>query len=1229
MTHVQRAHALQDDFEEVTGCWPRYPRSRIALQDLRDTLDRYIAAQDAVKANDAQRQGVKDEADEFVRLGQINTYDDFDLDHPTVAGKLEGEPAKLLKRAKSAHMREGAAHVFSTWRQEGDDPYDLGDVQVNDKIRITTGKIVQDNTMTAQMAAGVLQHLEGEFLVKVKFVREQAPDVWVVEDGFAPLKEGETRGREVLEISSKTKPGALEGIDKLYFQNAYPVTEVVYGLYPVRDPNPVNLAPMRNGDFNCVAQRVVEHFEGALRGQGLTPTRRQKIEEWEERVHDTGATIEDVAELEKILKRAIIIRDIAGEDIFNSGKYQRGGNVGVGQAVRGKVELICHNGHAWGADLHFPQSREVHLYEGDVWTAISEATQNEAKAVWLLGGGDKKLTVDQFVLDDGRTYRTQEKQTGLVKVCRTLAPEDPEGLAQKVFGENHAASVVAKEKNGWKPTPAHFLEEVQAACVEHGHGGLWNADIYDTRDVVSIDMKACYPASFQGHGEAAPWFQRFGHPGHRMTRVSINGPLPDDIGTGFARVRSWEFAPGCHPVIPAWFGRHIEEKGWVPTQLLAYLVETGLFISLEVTEVILAFKQQKEVWLSNSRNQACSIIGKFTQGSKADGKRLTRRLVTDKGELDFLVRDTRQSGTLVGAPEKCPAGWILTYYDGSQPQYAHLRASMLAYAHINLLEMLRRFSPEEAVRVATDSIYVKKTALHKLEGIEAYVAPVACKCGEDMCLNCLLELNGLLEKPTMPPVAPAQWRDKGETIYSPQEHAAYQPKPEHWGNSNDVPDSTASSHADPLTRHALSYLNGGGGSGKTTRAIELFRARKPLVFTPTHRLAKEMRRRGVEAQTYHSFFRWSGQNDWTPERMGQKFIPRVIIWDEVCTVPRPVLETFLDWLDSHGVQVICCGDQGQPPPIAGESPHEWLRGRVDYYEEIEEDHRSKCEKLRALKKAIRLQSDKVQCQEMRKTLPTCRGWNDFVDAWHPRDLILVSRKTPRDRAQNLLFEHHKQGFSEEPVPLLYRPRDTRKQNVMVTIPGPDAAKEELVLNDVVGVSVETAQEVLDGRWGQDWALGYAMTVHSSQGLTIEDPQKVWIVDDYLQWSNLAYLAVSRVQYLKQLSRCCLPREADSPSLPVYDEALARKNIGRKLQAYKRVDVARGLKNNLRMKDVETMKAHGNRCAACNIELLWCYEPKDTRQFSIDRIDNAKGHMRDNVRLTCLECNRKRGMASLG
>jgi hypothetical protein len=44
------------------------------------------------------------------------------------------------------------------------------------------------------------------------------------------------------------------------------------------------------------------------KGHGLTPpTRRQKIQELEERDHETGATVN---ELEKIVRQAIILRDI-------------------------------------------------------------------------------------------------------------------------------------------------------------------------------------------------------------------------------------------------------------------------------------------------------------------------------------------------------------------------------------------------------------------------------------------------------------------------------------------------------------------------------------------------------------------------------------------------------------------------------------------------------------------------------------------------------------------------------------------------------------------------------------------------------------------------------------------------------------------------------------------------------------------------------------------------------
>ena len=284
---------------------------------------------------------------------------------------------EMLDDAKDEFEVDGAAAVFSTWRIEREDPLDICNIEIVEGIHARAGRLALDSRMTDARAVQLLAALPRDtvFLLRIKFLREKAEDNWVLEDKFDPVRAERKKGQGAVEVARNNRPGALTGIDSVFYQNAYPVTAVVYGLYLVRDPDPVNLAPLKDGDLNCVAQRVVEHFEGALRGQRLTPTRRRKIQEWEEKVRETGATVEDVAELEKILWRPIILRDIAGEDIFNRGKYSR----------NQPIELICHNGHAWSKDLHFPQSREVHIYEGNVRHAIREATRGGPISILIKG----------------------------------------------------------------------------------------------------------------------------------------------------------------------------------------------------------------------------------------------------------------------------------------------------------------------------------------------------------------------------------------------------------------------------------------------------------------------------------------------------------------------------------------------------------------------------------------------------------------------------------------------------------------------------------------------------------------------------------------------------------------------------------------------------------------------------------------------------------------------------
>ena len=51
-------------------------------------------------------------------------------------------------------------------------------------------------------------------------------------------------------------------------------------------------------------------------------------------------------------------------------------------------------------------------------------------------------------------------------------------------------------------------------------------------------------------------------------------------------------------------------------------------------------------------------------------------------------------------------------------------------------------------------------------------------------------------------------------------------------------------------------------------------------------------------------------------------------------------------------------------------------------------------------------------------------------------------------------------------------------------------------------------------------LGYASTIHSSQGLIITYTT-MYIIDESIEWDNLIYLAVSRVRRISQLKHVLL------------------------------------------------------------------------------------------------------------
>ncbi|PKK67854.1 hypothetical protein RhiirC2_782990 [Rhizophagus irregularis] len=410
-----------------------------------------------------------------------------------------------------------------------------------------------------------------------------------------------------------------------------------------------------------------------------------------------------------------------------------------------------------------------------------------------------------------------------------------------------------------------------------------------------------------------------------------------------------------------------------------------------------------------SSQSSCAIIGKFTQGNKVEEKRLIHRVVIDEGELDFLIQDCIKEGTYASS-DKYPLEHILTFSsnevggaDTSKFQCSHkIPSCAMCEAEVFYSkEAVKEFAKEVKKNTQPSKVVTKESEPLKEEKIRE--------------------------------IQPGQWHDKGEKIHGPDPNVVYWPKNRHWESIKNITESIAPSIHDPITRSRVSYLNGGGGSGKTTRTIRIFKDINIIVFTHTNALAKD----------------FQNDREWTPERMGEKKFSQVV---------------------------------------------------------------------------IRVQSDLFH-----EALPVTEKWKYLEGEWKPSDCILSVHLLFQRIAFQKCLELHQAKYSNVPIPLIYRLRDGHKQNCLVQISS-SSEKKELVKNDIIHLPLNTLsdkflQDMLGKEKAIDWELEYAMTIHTSQGMTLKSPQRVWVIDKNLAWDNLIYLAVGRVEYLSQLIR------VEAPPLP--------------------------------------------------------------------------------------------------
>jgi len=121
------------------------------------------------------------------------------------------------------------------------------------------------------------------------------------------------------------------------------------------------------------------------------------------------------------------------------------------------------------------------------------------------------------------------------------------------------------------------------------------------------------------------------------------------------------------------------------------------------------------------------------------------------------------------------------------------------------------------------------------------------------------------------------------------------------------------------------------------------------------------------------------------------------------------------------------------------------------------------------------------------------------------------------------------------------------------------------------------------------------------------------LDDYAyenQLNNIKKIVENNYQYIDQTTKITL------------------QQINKKIYGYKQQDIIKKLLNN---EIFITLESVTNKMIECDLKCYYCscemnvlYDiSRESKQWSVDRINNDLGHNIDNYYLACLECNLKR------
>ena len=1013
-------------------------------------------------------------------------------------------------------------------------------------------------------------------------------------------------------------------------------------------------------------------------GKRLAARRLAALTAADEAIAARGFTLDDVARLERDCEIRIRCRDAAGKDLLE----QRPAPTGRA-ARHALIEVGLHDNHGWAdLPTAPPKITEVATYDDRVTNAslaaaaqIADPAAQEAATTnalldfvarviprgtrtWLIGA--------ELVTHHGVLYRSQRAARAIDEMVAADAGVHPIDLddfvaacsPEQAFKVNEAHDRATKmiggaaayrfaawlERENIRPTPDKLRDIWQSAQVE---AVVWHSDRDGSQAKHHhIDMRAAYLAcdsrDYRADSEARDLIERYGFPDARtmrLARLDEAQPLTVDSPalqlTGAVQLTAWEFSELAHDYTPWRVGDHLRaHEGWITTPELYELLLAGDLKVARGRQVVYSAGAKEGLTFppafgsdpKSERDQAVRFVGKFARHADE-----TSLVTHDKNEAAYLANAFGEAGRYLS--HRNGAAYLVNYRsEAKRAQWFHMRAFVLAYTNIALRRMLRRFPRESVLRVCTDAIFAAELP----PAVDALLR--AAPSGDERIIKW------------------GQWRLKAPGyVYYPMrtatqlgeaqlEHTSALPEAGLPINPAECDGVDASAVPRDLTGLLLAtvlrlLITGQGGCGKTfvTATALLAAGIDFAIACPSNELALDHAAKlGCRTFTYHKLFALpvtKPMATWDPAALGHKLdrLPRVILWDEAGMVPTEIFERVLPYLRDRGIQVIALLGEGQLNPFADKAgPAAYLRDTwAQRVVDFDVDMRSQDDQIRDLKSLMWKTDDKSQLRIFRERVPEAK-FDALLAEWTPQDLVLCSTLALGAVVGNALLARHREHFPQELAPIRYAPPDNaprRSVKALIDVPGQAGRQVPAVRGTIEWVPLDT---VLVNGLGAEWVYAGWSTIHCVQGKTINAPRRLYIVDHKLAgWlSNAVYTAVSRVRTFAQLRRVIPPASAQDYVMPAEGTLQAdpcpvlianrlRQHLSSDRQAKKVPEPADRL-------DVEfvigMIVRQDGRCACCDCPLLLQgFTPRHPQAFSIDRLDDSRGHARDNVRLACYNC----------